>query len=362
MRIWRLVAAQHPPAGCSRVLPVTSAAPGGAAPVLEVHPSRRCNLACSHCSTSSGPQAQGELPRELLFTALRDAKSLGYQQLAVSGGEPLLSADLGPLLARARRLDLITSVTTNGMMINQSRRWRAVAPLIDMLSISIDGTEAEHDELRGRPGAYARTVANLAIARETGVEFGLIFTLTQFNVMSLESVVALAAREGARSVQVHPLTLGGRAADTMADARPDGIELAAAIIEAERLGAQYGVSVQVDAVTQDQLALYRGHFVPRHGVHQLPTLAPVLVIDASGRVMPLSHDIDDRYVVGSLIGQRLPDLAARWLRGPAAAELGDVCERTWWELNERGAMPASHWSDEIVTRLAADAPAELLAA
>src|ERR1700712_2534131 len=330
---------QRRAAARSPVPRVTSAAPGGAAPVLEVHPSRRCNLACAHCSTFSGPQAQGELSRELLFTALRDAKTLGYQHLAVSGGEPLLSADLGPLLARARRLDLMTSVVTNGMLINQSRRWQAVAPLIDLLSISIDGTEAEHDELRGRVGAYARTVSNLATVRASGVDFSLLFTLTQFNVTSLESVVQLAAREGAHAVQVHPLAISGRAAETMADARPDGIELAAAIIEAERLGAAYGVAVQVDAVTQDQLALYRGHFVPRHGVHQLPTLAPVLVIDASGRVMPLSHDIDARYAVGSLIGQRLPELAARWLRAAAAAELGDVCERTWWELNERSAMP-----------------------
>jgi hypothetical protein len=97
-------------------------------------------------------------------------------------------------------------------------------------AISIDGTPAEHDTIRRREGAFARTVANLEVVRSSGVPFGFICTLTQHNVDSLEFVVRLAAQEGARSVQVHPLTLHGRAATTMPGSRPDGIELAAALI------------------------------------------------------------------------------------------------------------------------------------
>ena len=51
--------------------------------------------------------------------------------------------------------------------------------------------------------------------RASGVPFGLIFTLTQHNAASLDFVVRLAAEHGARSVQVHPLTLHGRAATDM---------------------------------------------------------------------------------------------------------------------------------------------------
>ena len=185
---------------------VASDGPTGIPPVLQVHPSRLCNIACAHCYSASGPTVREELRLELLSDCLEDAVALGYRQLAVSGGEPLLYRPLRELLARARGLGMVTTVTSNGMLLTPAR-WEPMAPLVDVLAVSIDGTPAEHDEIRGRHGAFARTVANLEVARSAGTAFGFIFTLTQHNVDSLESVVRLAADHGARSVQVHPLTL-----------------------------------------------------------------------------------------------------------------------------------------------------------
>ncbi len=166
---------------------------------------------------------------------MRDAAWLGYEQVAVSGGEPLLSPDLSAILRRARSLEMTTSVTTNGLLLGQPRRWARLAPLVDALAISIDGTEAEHDRLRGRAGAYAAVVRNLEVVRATGTPFGFLTTLTQYNARSLESVVRLAAEQGARSVQVHPLSHAGRAELELPGEQPDGIELAAALLEARRL-------------------------------------------------------------------------------------------------------------------------------
>ena len=143
-----------------------------------------------------------------------------------------------------------------------------------MLAISIDGPPEEHDEIRRREGAFARTAANLEVVRASGTPFGFIFTLTQHNADSLEFVVRLAADEGARSVQVHPLTLVGRAAGTMRAARPDELELAAALWEAARLGHDLGVDVHVDAITADQLLDHRDVLVPRRPVRRLSTSRP----------------------------------------------------------------------------------------
>ncbi|MDQ8044064.1 MAG: radical SAM protein [Solirubrobacteraceae bacterium] len=331
---------------------MSNAGPIGVGPVLQVHPSRRCNLACGHCYSSSGPQVQGELPRELLHAALKDAAALGYEQLAVSGGEPFLYDGLPGLLGRARRLDFVTSVTTNGMLLGQARRWEPVAPLIDALAISIDGTEEEHDLMRRRDGAFAQTVKNLQVVRDSGIPFGFLFTLTQYNASSLEFVVRLAASEGARSVQVHPLTLTGRAATMLQGDRPDAIELTAAIVEGRRLGEELGVTVHVDAVTQDQLTLYRGAFVPQFPTRDITDVAPVLIIESDGTVRPLTHEIPDHLAVGSLTHGRLTTLSRAWLRGPAARELAGAAERTWWDLVDPAAGPASYWYDEVAARIA----------
>jgi Fe-coproporphyrin III synthase len=319
-------------------------------PVLQLHPSRRCNLACLHCYSSSGPDVRGELPIDLLRTCLDDAFAAGYHQLAVSGGEPLLYGALPALLAHARGLGMRTTVTTNGMLATP-RRWEPVAPFVDFVAVSIDGRPEEHDTIRGQRGAFSKTVEHLPVLRASGVPFGIIFTLTQHNVDSLEFVVRLAAREGARAVQVHPLTMDGRATAALPKSRPDALELIVALIEARRLGETLGVPVHVDAVTVEQLLHFRQRFVPSRPVATLTDVAPILVVQADGGVMPLTHGLDGRFLLGSLGDARLTALAERWLTSGRADELALLCERTWDELTTTVApaesAPAIYWYEEV---------------
>jgi sulfatase maturation enzyme AslB (radical SAM superfamily) len=323
--------------------------PTGIAPVLQVHPSRRCNIECAHCYTLSGPKVRGELPLELLANCLTDAFDLGYRQLAVSGGEPLLYAPLADLLAHARALGMLTTITSNGMLATPAR-WDTLAPFVDALAISIDGRPAEHDAFRRREGAFARTVANFKNIRSSGVPFGLIFTLTQHNVDSLEFIVRLAAEHSARAVQVHPLTLYGRAAAMLPEARPDGIELSAALLEASRLGRDLGVAVHVDALSLEQLVAFRDHVVPVQPVTVLAEVAPLLVVEANALVMPLTHELSRSFVLGSLTEERLSSLADRWLAAGRGDELAEVCARTWTALTGPNPPLATYWYDEVATR------------
>ncbi|MGM9516176.1 radical SAM protein [Roseateles sp. DB2] len=327
--------------------------PTGVAPIVQLHPTRLCNLACAHCYTASGPRATQQLPLELLCAVLDDAAALGYRQLAVSGGEPLLYDELPGLLRHARRLGLLTSLTSNGLLLSPGR-WAAIAPLLDRLAISIDGREATHDALRGLAGARARTLRLLEQPRATGTPFGFIFTLTQHNVDELEDVVGLAAAHGAHSVQVHPLTLHGRARETLLDERPDGQELLAAIVEAQRLAltlqASSGVRVQVDALSQGQILAHRDRLVPTWPAPGLTALAPVLVLQSDGQVLPLTHELPPALWLGSVHELPLKALAARWLHSSASRRLVQALERTWHELAE-GAQPAAYWYDEVAARV-----------
>jgi MoaA/NifB/PqqE/SkfB family radical SAM enzyme len=323
--------------------------PTGIAPVLQVHPTRRCNIACAHCYTGSGPTAREELPRELLSACLEDAVSLGYRQLAVSGGEPLVYRSLADLLRHARALGMVTTVTTNGMLLTD-RRWEPLAPLVDVLAVSIDGRPDEHDMIRRCDGAFARTVAGLEVLRTAGTPFGFIFTLTQHNVDSLEFVVRLAAEEGARGVQVHPLTIHGRAVETMAASRPDGTELTVALCEAAMLARGLGVAVHVDALSGMQLTSHRDSLVPERPVERVVDIAPVLVVAPDGSVVPMTHEVHPSLGLGSLLRHPLAFLARRWLLDGHADALAEACERTWAELTKDEPPPAVYWYDEVASR------------
>lgn len=297
----------------------------------------------------SGPTARGDLGVEILSACLEDAFELGYRQLAVSGGEPLLYKPLPELLCSARRLGMLTTVTSNGMLLTADR-WDLLAPLVDVLAISIDGSPAAHDRIRCQEGAFERTAGNLEIIRSSGVPFGFIFTLTQFNVDDLEFVVRLAAEKGARSVQVHPLTLQGRAATAMPNDRPDGIELVAGLLEAMRLGSEVGVPVHVDALLVQQLLQYRCHLVPLRPVKRLTDVAPILVVEADGTVVPLTHEISRTLKLGSLLETRLSTLAHSWLANGSGESLADACARTWADLSSENAMGAVYWYDQVAAR------------
>ena len=273
----------------------------------------------------------------------------GYGQLAVAGGEPLLYRPLPQLLARARALGMITTVTTNGMLATPAV-WEHIAPLLDFAAISIDGTPAEHDTIRGQKGAFARTVANLEVIRSSSVPFGFIFTLTQHNADSLEFVVRLAAEHGALGVQVHPLTLQGRAGTTMPGARPDGIEIVAALLEASRLSKQYGLAVHVDALTTDQIAAYRDRLVPARPVRRLVDVAPLLIVNADGAVVPLTHDVDPALRLGSLSSRPLALLARDWLARGLGDALAAACEQAWADLTESDHPDAVYWYDAVAAR------------
>ncbi len=328
---------------------MAKSSPTGVAPVLQVHPLRRCNLACAHCYTTSGPTAREELPVELLSACLEDAVRLGYRQLAVSGGEPLLYKPLPRLLEHARSLGMLATLTTNGMLAT-SAVWDALAPFVDVAAISIDGTPQEHDAIRGRKGAFAMTIANLETIRTSGVPFGFIFTLTQHNVDSLEFVVRLAADRGARGVQVHPLTLQGRAATGMREARPDDLELAAALAEAGELGRAHGIPVHVDTVTRQQLLAHRDHFIPARPVERLADVAPTLIVNADGTVVPLTQDVAPRLGLGSLANASLASLAERWVAGGSGDQLAQACDDTWQALTETCGPHAVYWYDAVAAR------------
>jgi sulfatase maturation enzyme AslB (radical SAM superfamily) len=325
------------------------ATPTGVAPILQLHPTKRCNIACAHCYSSSGPQARDVLAPDLLLKCIDDAAELGYRQLAVSGGEPLLYGALEDLLRRARAHGMVTTVTTNGMLATQVR-WGRLAPWIDVAAISVDGRPDEHDAMRRRPGAFARTRANLQVVRESGVPFALIFTLTQHNADSIEFVVRLAAEAGAQSVQVHPLTLHGRAITELRDERPDSTELIAALAEGTALARERGVAVHVDALTLDQLRAFRDRLVPARPVRRLTDVSPLLIVGADGVLMPLTHEVDPAFSLGSLRCARLREAARRWLASGTADRLAATCERTWAELARAGAEPAVYWYECVAAR------------
>jgi MoaA/NifB/PqqE/SkfB family radical SAM enzyme len=316
--------------------------------ILQIHPTRRCNLACLHCYSLSGPEERGELPAALLAGALADAAAEGYAVASFSGGEPLLYRPLPELLAHARGLGMVTTVTTNGMLLD-ARRLAALAGAVDLLAISLDGVPASHDRMRAHSRAFATMASRLAGLRASGIPFGFLFTLTQHNLHELEWVASFALGEGARLLQIHPLEAAGRAAVELPAAPPDGIEGSYAFLLAARLQEAVGerLQVQLDLVSRRAMAGQPNLFFAGEEaggpVGPLAERVRPLVIEADGAVVPVEHGFARSLALGNLHQAPLRELAERWLaeRYPAFRRL---CRRAFEAATTGGDAPVADWS------------------
>jgi len=89
-------------------------------------------------------------------------------QIVVSGGEPFLRDDLPQMAAHWHRVNRIAvlSIPTNALMPERivpmvDEISARLAPVAVRINISLDGIGALHDEIRGVPGGYEKTIKTL---------------------------------------------------------------------------------------------------------------------------------------------------------------------------------------------------------
>jgi Fe-coproporphyrin III synthase len=298
--------------------------------VFQIHPTRRCNLACRHCYSQSGPDVTETLDASTVLGAVTDAAALGYNVLGVSGGEPLLYDALPDVLDRAKALGMTTTVTSNAMLLTDA--WvKRLAGRVDVLAVSLDGTPEAHVEMRNHPNAFTAMKRNVARLRDSGIGFGFITTLTQHNVDQLAWVADFAVAQGASLLQVHPLEIEGNATRLLADSAPDEIEMLYATVETVRLRSLGELHVQLDINARSDLQTHPERYFVNPatpssviGSGTLGSWLSPLVLETSGHILPLTYGFDRRYSLGRIGPESLADLARRWDSGTFLALAAEV--------------------------------------
>ncbi|OPY54851.1 MAG: pyrroloquinoline quinone biosynthesis protein PqqE [Methanosaeta sp. PtaU1.Bin060] len=148
-----------------------------------------CNLRCRFCEYWRKPGTQMSTPE--IFSMLDDARSFGIGVYNAWTLEPLLRRDLPEILRHAKRLGLVTSLITNGLLLRQ--RAHELEDL-DLLSVSVDGTTS-YRELRGAD--LEEVLEGIRAARDEGHEVLMNCVISQKNVSELEELVHLAESLGA---------------------------------------------------------------------------------------------------------------------------------------------------------------------
>src|SRR5512147_2028125 len=145
---------------------------------------RSCNLACVHCRASAayGPY-EGELSTQEVFGVMDDIASFSKPVIILTGGEPLLRADIFDLASYGTGKGFRLVMATNGTLFNEEIMQKMKASGIQRISVSIDGPTAEtHDAFRKEKGSFEGSLRGIEMAKKGGVEFQINTTITEVNL------------------------------------------------------------------------------------------------------------------------------------------------------------------------------------
>ena len=176
---------------------------------------RRCNLRCAHCYLDAGTLHTGgpaELDTGEVIALLDRIVALSSETMVVlTGGEPLLRADIELIARGAADRGLMVVVGTNGMLLDARRVAALQAAGVHAVGISLDSLDpAYHDGFRGCPGAWRATAAGIDACRRAGLMFQLHFTVTDGNAGELDGMIAFARAAGAAALNVFFVVCTGR--------------------------------------------------------------------------------------------------------------------------------------------------------
>ncbi|MFH1437820.1 MAG: radical SAM protein [Pseudomonadota bacterium] len=158
-----------------------------------------CNTSCIHCGSHAGSARKNELDRKEVLDLCDAVAALGVSRVTLSGGEPLVRPDWPGMARRLIEAGVGTDMISNGIAIDE-RCARRIADLgLRGVTLSIDGTEAAHDELRGQEGAYRKAMRAALLLRREGVPVGVVTQVNRRNhgdLPQLESALAEAGVMG----------------------------------------------------------------------------------------------------------------------------------------------------------------------
>ena len=179
-----------------------------------------CNLACTHCLSSSGRRDPRELSTEECYAVIDELERLQVFYVNIGGGEPMIRKDFFDILDYANRHHVGVKFSTNGSYITAESAQRLASMDYLDIQISIDGADADvNDAVRGE-GSFA--AARQAMEHLRAAEFGpfkISIVVTRHNVDQLDEFKAIADSYGAQ-LRVTRLRPSGRGADSWDELHP----------------------------------------------------------------------------------------------------------------------------------------------
>jgi radical SAM protein with 4Fe4S-binding SPASM domain len=160
--------------------------------------------------------SDGDFDTAGAFKLIDDICEVSSPVLVLSGGEPLLRADIFEIAAYGTSKGLRMCMATNGTLVTDEVCAKMKETKIRMVSLSLDGPTAEvHDDFRNSPGAFAGVIRAAETLKRNGIPFLINSSFTKRNQGDIAATFKLAKGLGATAWYMFMIVPTGRGEEIM---------------------------------------------------------------------------------------------------------------------------------------------------
>lgn len=327
---------------------------GRVSKIIQIHPSLNCNLFCRHCYSSSAPGIKEGLPVDLLIKLTTEAKELGYNVISMSGGEPFLYRHLHELLLHTASLDYFNSVTTNAMLLQTASAKRTMKN-INLIAVSIDGQEEQHDNIRGLQGAYKKMLEGVAVIKDHIQNLGFIHTVMPESWKLFPWLASFAAEHGAALLHLHPLEITGRAKENYSGTNFSAEDLYKTYIAHYYLKTLYEekIFIQLDLLHKDNIIdnpnfIFHQSALPELSVQGFSSVFKELIIDEKGDIIPIAHGCSKYFKLGNISdAEPLREMVVRFME-TKFEQMIKLFQLTYDNIVNNTDQEIVNWSEQVI--------------
>jgi radical SAM enzyme (rSAM/lipoprotein system) len=179
---------------------------------------QRCNLNCLHCGSDciADPEVR-DMPFDDFLKAILPLKNVydpNSIQIVITGGEPLLRADLPACGISLRKLGFRWGIVTNGWAYTPEKHAALLSAGMGSLTLSLDGFEESHNWLRSNNKSFERALQALdLIVSSPNLNYDIVTCVHSKNFNELQEFRDFLISKKVKAWRLFTIAPVGRAAD-----------------------------------------------------------------------------------------------------------------------------------------------------
>lgn len=162
-----------------------------------------CNLKCLHCYNPHHNKIK-ELNFKKIKSIIKQVKQVGFKEIHINGGEPLMRKDVIKILKYANDIDLKVLLETNAtLLLNFICDIKNMSNL--SIRASIDGPEETHNIIRRNSksfNSFKQAVENLIEARKAGIPIQITCNINKINYNKIYEMVKQLDKFGLNDIRL----------------------------------------------------------------------------------------------------------------------------------------------------------------